>query len=87
MNDARSRIVDRMAREIHAYLVEQKAPLPSPKADRTIMEAVSRFERGELSYPELEAAGVEFVEAILVSVPVSVHPGNLHEEPVSEAAG
>lgn len=71
-SDARELVADQLARDIHHYLA---GVLPlgigSPAstwermhdADDAMMEKVAAFERGGMSFAELEAEGVRYVEA------------------------
>ena len=72
MSEARARIADRMMAEILEYVFAEIMPgvsvddqlwesLTTP--DQAMMDALGAFERGEITYPELEAVGVEYVEA------------------------
>jgi hypothetical protein len=72
MTEARARIADRMAMEIHEYLAAELPPGLGARdetweavagADRAMMEAVRGYERGEISFQELEAEGVRYVAA------------------------
>lgn len=72
MSQVRRKIVDKMAQEIHEYLAGLTPPgigssdevwAGVTDADVAVMEAARAFERGETSVDELEAAGVEYVEA------------------------
>lgn len=72
MSEVRARIADRVAGEILEYVFGEILPsvtvddqlwaaLTVP--DQAMTAALGGFERGEISYPELEAAGTEYVEA------------------------
>ena len=72
MSEARARIADRMVGELLEYLIGEVLPgadLSDPAWEamaalgREVIEAIGRFERGELSYETLEAAGTRYVEA------------------------
>lgn len=72
-DEARARIADRLSLDILEYVIDEFlagreslddaawSELDGP--DRSMMEAIARFERGEISFVELEAVGVEYVEA------------------------
>lgn len=72
MNEVRARAADRMAEEMLGYLIDNVLPgvdLSDPVwramdgPDRALMQAIGAYERGEISFEALEAAGVEYVEA------------------------
>lgn len=72
MSAARERMADQMARDIHEYLArtlpagiggrEDAWERTAPASD-ALMAAFAAWDRGELTYAELEEAGVRFVEA------------------------
>lgn len=69
---ARVRAADTMAREISEYLARTVPAGIGAKdetweavsfADRSMMGAIREWEQGKISYTELEAAGVAYVDA------------------------
>jgi hypothetical protein len=69
---ARAAVATRMAGEIHEYLTKtlfrgRAVPVEvweqMKEADIAVTAAMSAWERGEIAYDELEAAGTRYVEA------------------------
>lgn len=72
MSTTRERVGDRMALEIHEYLARTLSPgiggheeawEQTAEAAAELMGALRAWERGEISYTDLEAAGTRYVEA------------------------
>lgn len=72
MSNPRERIAERLSLEILEYVIEEFLAgrdlshvqwFRMKEPDRAVMEALGAFERGEISYAELEAVGVRYVEA------------------------
>lgn len=72
MSDARRRVADRLAREIADHIAEicpggagalDETWKRTEESGASLDDAMIAFERGEISYPMLEAAGLVYVEA------------------------
>lgn len=75
MSENRERLADRLAVDIVIYLSAEYGTRMSESAwdridepDRTMMRALSAYERGDIDFSTLEQAGVDFVEAWAAAV-------------------
>lgn len=72
MSEVRQRIADRLMGEVMGKVWGEVLPSITPddqlweslaEHDRALTLALSKFERGEITYPELEATGKKYVDA------------------------